>query len=296
MKFGKLENIQDIDFSLPNDHGDTAASLGGNSAKADVYAGGTMWNIPGWKGKLYPNKTKNADLIRLYGQQFGTIELNATHYKIHPPEVMRRWADEMPDDFKFCPKFPQLISHYRRFNNCEQLTDEFLVGIQALGSKAGPSFIQLPPHFAPKHAEALSTYLDRWPVDVAMAIEFRHPDWFSASAEAEMIWRKMKVKGIGAVISDTSGRRDAVHMRMTSKFLILRFGGNNLHPTDDLRLVQWARRIAEWQTLGLNEVHFLVHQPDSINTPETCIRFSEVMKKEGIRNIKSPQLLQSTLF
>lgn len=295
MKFGKLENIDGIDFSLPPDHADTAC-LGVNSAKADVYAGGTMWTIPAWKGKIYPKKSKNADLIRLYGEQFGTIELNATHYKIHPPEVMKRWADEMPEDFKFCPKFPQLISHYRRFNNCEGLTDEFLEAILALGKKAGPSFIQLPPHFAPKHGAALLNYLDRWPIDVAMAIEFRHPEWFTGTPEAELMWQKMKERGIGAVISDTSGRRDAVHMRMTSRFLILRFGGNDLHSTDDSRMVEWAARISKWQDEGLQEVHFLVHQPDSINTPETCIRFSEIMKKEGIRNIKSPRLLQSTLF
>ncbi|MFM1931790.1 MAG: hypothetical protein RL226_1093 [Bacteroidota bacterium] len=296
MKFGKLDHPLGVDFRLPTDHPDTRSVLSLPSVTPRVYCGGTMWNIPAWKGKIYPNKAKSEDFISFYAQQFGTIELNATHYKIHPPEILRRWADATPDDFVFCAKFPQMISHYRRFRNCEGLTDEFLEALTALGEKRGPTFIQLPPNFSPAHATPLLEYLERWPRDVRLAVEFRHPDWFNAHPEAEQVWLAMQQWGIGAVISDTAGRRDAVHMRITAPFLLLRFGGYSLHETDELRLSEWMDRIKQWSAGGMDEVHFLVHQPDSVLTPETCTLIATLAKKRGFNSVKSPSYIQTSLF
>mgnify|MGYP005649604571 CR=1 FL=1 len=143
-----------------------------------------MWTIKSWRGSVYPQKAPQRLWPELYGEQFAAIEFNATHYRIYPPEKMAAWAKDMPRDFRFCAKFPQLISHFRRFNNCEGPTDDFIDGILALGHHAGVSFIQLPPHYAPKHAVALASYLQKWPRELPLAIEFRHADWFSETPEA----------------------------------------------------------------------------------------------------------------
>ena len=74
--------------------------------------------------------------------------------------------------------------------------------------------------------------------------------------------------GMGAVISDTAGRRDALHMRVTAPFVLVRFGGYEGHASDEARLTQWAQRIAEWKDQGLR-----IPPPrpptDSIHTPIT---------------------------
>jgi uncharacterized protein YecE (DUF72 family) len=201
---------------------------------------------------------------------------------------MAQWAEAMPEDFRFCPKFPAIISHYRRFNDCVGPTDDFIQGILALGKKRGPAFIQLPPHFAPKHAHRLNAYLRDWPRELEVAVEFRHPDWFLGGAEAEGTWQTMKDLGIGAVISDTAMRRDAVHMRMTAPFLLLRFGGYAGHPSDQKRMKAWCERIKTWREQGLNSVDFLVHQPDSITTPQTCRAFSELVAHELGLPVRAP--------
>lgn len=292
MKFGKIpEELQQaqlpgVDFSLPSDHVDTEAGLARGLEEVaqgplEVRAGGTMWTIRPWRGKVYPAKAPQRTWPSHYGQAFGTIELNATHYRIHPPERMAEWAAAMPDDFRFCPKFPAIITHYRRFNDCAGPTDDFIAGLDALGDKRGPAFIQLPPHFSPAHAPRLLAYLEQWPVVFEAAVEFRHPEWFSPepahAAMVEAVWQTMRERGIGAVISDTALRRDAVHMRMTAPFLLLRFGGYEGHPSDERRMVDWCERMACWKEKGLKSVHLLVHQPDSIHTPETCRRFAELV-------------------
>ncbi len=292
VKYGKVDDIRGIDFSLPQDHPQTLQVLNNDATVPfELFAGGTMWNIPAWKGKVFPQKTPAKAMIGEYCRQFGTIELNATHYKIHPPETTSRWASEAPERFRFCAKFPQLISHFRRFKNCEGLTDEFINAILAFGKKRGPSFIQLPPNFGPKHAPQLIDYLKKWPLELELAIEFRHPEWFSGEPPAEDVWQLLGERGIGAVISDTAGRRDAVHMRCTAPFLVLRFGGYDLDPSDTRRLTDWVDRLQNWKARGLQHAYLLVHQADSITTPETCILFGKLAKEKLGVDIHTPELI-----
>ncbi|MFM2000329.1 MAG: hypothetical protein RL204_2276, partial [Bacteroidota bacterium] len=119
MKYGKLDSIEGVDFTLPKDHKQTKSLLAGMPVDLTILQGGTMWNIPEWVGKIYPLKTPKKDFLREYAKQFSTIELNATHYRTPTKETVLSWVEAVPESFKFCPKFPQSISHYRRFKNCD---------------------------------------------------------------------------------------------------------------------------------------------------------------------------------
>jgi len=293
MKFGKLEDISGIGFILPPDHPHTLNNLALQRLKEKkIYMGGTMWNIPKWKGKIYPAKTKADQMGPEYCKQFSTIELNATHYKIHGPEIITKWKNFSTKEFMFCPKFPNLITHYRRFLNSEELTAEFLLAISHFEEKLGPSFIQLRPDYSPKYANRLVDYLKTIPEDFNLALEFRHPEWFARNAEAEKVWKLIEERNITAVISATAGRRDALHMRMTSDTLILRFGGYDLDPSDEIRLAQWADRIKYWIENGLNNVHIWMHQFNSIKTPETCILFGKMLEEKTGISVKVPSMVQ----
>lgn len=252
-----------------------------------------MWTIKPWRGNVYPQKTPQRLWPEYYGKQFNAIEFNATHYRIYSAEKMAAWAAVMPEDFRFCTKFPQIISHYRRFARCEGPTDDFIGGLLALGSKRGTTFIQLPPHYAPKHSENLLTYLEAWPREIELSIEFRHPDWFLGGNEAEVVWSRMSEWGIGAVISDTAGRRDALHMRLTASHVMVRFGGYEGHPFDVDRLQSWVRWIDQWKDRGVRSFDFLVHQPDSVHTPTTCRDFAEAVKAQTGIECRSPRLIET---
>ena len=301
MKFGKLDHPPEaLDWRLPaspdgygwsdvQPEGSVGSEAMDSSAPGPmVRAGGTMWTIKPWRGIVYPEKDPQRTWPGHYGRQFGTLEFNATHYRIHPADRMAEWASHMPEDFRFCPKFPQIITHYRRFKNCDGPTDDFIAGLLALGPHLGPSFVQLPPHFAPKHADAMVDYLKAWPRALKVAVEFRHPEWFEGGAQAESVWSLLRELGMGAVISDTAGRRDALHMRITAPFVLVRFGGYEGHDSDRERLRQWAEHIASWAREGLQEFHLLVHQPDSVHTPETCRQFAALVKEHAGLHVQAP--------
>jgi len=289
VKFGKIdinlegEKLNKDHWELPDEKIEWAEKLDPNEntlIRTLVRTGGTSWRIKSWRGSVYPMKDPMRTWPNHYGKRFGNIEFNATHYRIYSPEKMAEWAREMPDDFVFCPKFPALISHYRRFNNCEGPTDDFIGGILALGDKLGPVFLQLPPHYAPKHSEKLIAYLNNWPKEIKMAVEFRHAEWFKGGEEAETVWKLLSDKGIGAVISDTVGRPDALHMRLTAPFLLVRFGGYDGHDSDEKRLMVWCTLLKKLKDAGtpLDSFDLLVHTTDSEFTPEICSQFEAMIQ------------------
>jgi hypothetical protein len=80
--------------------------------------------------------------------------------------------------------------------------------------------------------------------------------------------------------------------------MIVRFGGYERHPLDDYRLQQWTEWINTWQTSGLKSFDFLVHEPDSIRTPQTCIQFAHQLEQSSRLYCRSPRLMntEQTLF
>ena len=119
MKFGSVANPEIIDFTLPNDHPNTKRVL--NKYKDDnvpeLYVGCAKWNRADLKG-FYPRGTK--DELEYYSKQYNSIELNATFYRVFPPEQFAKWYDKTPDGFKFFPKLNQEISHWKRLNEVKE--------------------------------------------------------------------------------------------------------------------------------------------------------------------------------
>ena len=94
--------------------------------------------------------------------------------------------------------------------------------------------------------------------------------------------------GVGAVISDTAGRRDALHMQVTAPHVLVRFGGYEGHPEDVKRLESWAHWIEDAERHGVSEFHLLVHEPDSIHTPYTCRTFSARLSEKHRNSCVTP--------
>ncbi len=264
MKFGKLPDIRWVNFSLPADHPQTATALSShrNEMPPQVFVGSARWGEKDLVGKIYPPKTSPTDYLTHYSRHFSTIELNTTHYRIPTPELVQQWCERTEPGFVFCPKVPQLISHQADFGQSLRATDQFLVGLAAFGNRLGIPFLQLPPSFSPQLGKSLFAYLADWPADVPLAVEFRHPDWFSRPRLFNRAFDLLEELGISVVITDTAGRRDVIHQRLTTPRVFIRFVGNRLHATDYLRVDAWVRRIQRWLAAGVQQVYFIVHQPE----------------------------------
>jgi uncharacterized protein YecE (DUF72 family) len=302
MKFGKLPDIRWVNFTLPPDHPQTAATLSGHRSEAPprVFVGSARWGEKDLVGKIYPPKTPPADYLTHYSRHFSTIELNTTHYRIPTPELVQQWGERTEPGFVFCPKVPQLISHQSDFGQSLRATDQFLAGLAAFGSRLGIPFLQLPPSFTPQRGKALFAYLADWPADVPLAVEFRHPDWFSRLRLFNRAFDLLEELGISVVITDTAGRRDVIHQRLTTPRVFIRFVGNRLHATDYLRIDSWVRRIQRWLAAGVQQVYFIVHQPEEHLCVDLAIYAVEQLNQHCGLSISPPRPInlgvQQSLF
>ncbi len=292
MKFGKLQNIEGVDFSLPPDHPITAESLSA-APPADarrLFIGCTGWSMKEWVGKIYPAGAKTKDFLGHYGRQFNTIELNTTHYRIPTQDTIRKWYEETPADFRFCPKAPQTVSHSRDLGVSQTALPQFADAVAGLQEKLGCCFLQLPPYFGADRLPVIERFVDHWPAGIPLALELRHESWFSGDSTPDALFALLHARGLGVVITDVAGRRDVLHMGLTTPVAMVRFVGNGLHPTDYERADRWTARLQSWFEAGLHNAFFFPHQPDNVHAPEMAQYICRSMEKNGILT-RGPQFL-----
>ncbi|MCL6273428.1 DUF72 domain-containing protein [Muricauda sp. 2012CJ35-5] len=266
MKFGKVEHPELIDFTMPLDHPDTERILSRSNLVNDsnFYIGCAKWNRQDLKN-FYPRGTK--DELVYYASQFNSIELNATFYRIFPPDQYQKWYDRTPANFRFFPKMINRVSHLRRLNDkVYEITDRYLEVTTLLREKMGTIFLQLHGNFGPKNWDRVERYVNYWPKEIPLAMEFRHKDWYADNSIAGDLYYLLKENNIAHVLVDTAGRRDLMHMRLSNNEAFVRYVGAN-HPTDYDRLDDWITRLQQWKSKGLTNIHFFVHQNLELESP-----------------------------
>src|SRR5581483_7422771 len=186
MKFGHLNDVRGIDFTLPEDHPIVENVLSGTASKhPTVYSGLAEWGNEGFPGKIYPLKTKSKDFLKLYGQLFRCVELNATGYRVPTVKTVEGWVAAVPKDFVFCPKVSQPISITSPLGKNEAALKDFQEAMDAFGDRMGTVFLQLRPNFAPKRMDDLLQFIDRWNAGrpngrrLPLHVELRHKGWFT---------------------------------------------------------------------------------------------------------------------
>lgn len=284
MKFGKVDDPENVDFTLPKDHPDTKKVLGKTKGKPNFYIGCAKWNKADLKS-FYPKGTK--DELTYYATQFNSIELNATFYNNFPIETIEGWYNKTPAEFRFFPKLHQGISHWKRLKDAKQPTDVYLDGIAHLQEKLGMLFLQMPDNFGPKNWEALKTYLEDWPSGFPLALELRHTGWYDGSWNSDDLYEVLVRKNISHIITDSAGRRDLLHMRLTTSTAFIRYNGANVD-SDYTRLDDWFARLKIWIEEGIENIYFFVHQNHEEASPLLSAYLIQKINNELGTDLKVP--------
>lgn len=299
MEFGRVEQneLDNIDFSLPAEPSFNKKILSGKSAlNPKVYLGCAKWGRPEWVGKLYPPKAKEKNFLQHYVEHYNCIELNATHYKIYGAAGISKWKEKAKGkDFLFCPKMYQGVTHKGSLKGKEFLTREYLRGIRAFEEKLGPIFVQVSDTFSPNRKDDLFRFMLSLPKELQFFLEVRHPAWFSKEKIREGLFEFLSENNIGAVITDTAGRRDCAHMHLTIPKTFIRFVGNSLHKTDYTRCDAWVQRMKYWLNNGIKELFFIMHMHDEATSPELTVYLVDKLNKECGLNLIKPKFVEQEL-
>lgn len=297
MDFGKLTNIEGVDFTFPKENSSNVNILPGfPSEEFSLAVGCPIWSEKSWVGKVYPKGTKEKDYLKYYAEKFPAIELNATHYNIPDEGTVIRWHDSVPENFKFCPKIPQSISHAKDIVKMSDSMKVFMDSLLPLGKKLGTTFLQLSPYFGPDKVKQLIYFLNGIPDGFPLSVEFRHEGWYKDKLKFDKIFNYLEDRLMGAVITDVAGRRDVLHQRLANRTAFIRFIGNNLHASDYKRIDDWVVLLKKWQAEGLKEIYFFAHTPDVSLCPDLAIYFSKKMEVPVVQLPPPDQTIQGSLF
>lgn len=297
MEFGRVTEaeLDSVDFSLLKEPAGNKKVLKGKPAKnAKVYLGCAKWGRTEWVGKIYPPKTKEKDFLQHYVNHYNSIELNATHYKVYGEAGIKKWAEKAKGkDFKFCPKMYKGVTHFGSLKGKEFITNEFFRGIMGFEEHLGPIFVQVSDSFSPNRRKELFDYLASLPKDLQFFLEVRHPDWFAKEDIQQEMMETLTSLNMGAVITDTAGRRDCAHMHLTIPKAFIRYVGNSLHPTDYTRTDAWVKRMKYWLDHGMQELYFFMHMHDEATSPELTVYLVDKMNKECGLDLIKPTFIDS---
>lgn len=295
MKFGQVADPSQIDFTLPKDHPQTKFILNQNKKSLEnISIGCAKWNKTDLKG-FYPKGTK--DELTYYATQFNSIELNATFYGMPTAEQVQTWKEKTPKDFKFFPKITNTVSHFRRLLNVADVVTQFASAVLNFDEKLGMVFLQLHDNFKPKDYDRLEKFVQDWPKEVPLAIELRNTEWFTDEEVFNTVCELFEMNNITNIIVDTAGRRDMLHMRLTTSDAFIRYVGANAE-SDYARLDDWLEKIKIWKKEGLQNLYFFVHQNVEKASPLLSAYFIEKVNKEFGTNIHIPTMASEkpTLF
>jgi uncharacterized protein YecE (DUF72 family) len=142
----------------------------------ELYAGTSGFSYPEWKGPFYPAEMHDDALLGFYAARLPTVEINNTFYRMPRAETLARWAERVPDGFRFILKAPQRITHKSRLEGTAEAVAYLWKTAGSLGAHLGPFLFQLPPYLRAS-ADKLRRFLAELPPGMRAAFEFRHDSW-----------------------------------------------------------------------------------------------------------------------
>ena len=252
------------------------------------YLGCPSWSENAWREYLYPESARPAEFLGLYAQVFNAVEGNTTFYARPAAATVQRWAETMPEHFRFTAKFPGDISHGGDLR--EQLTaaQSFLQLLSPLGARVSPLWLQLPASFAPQRLAELAGFIDG--LERPLAVEVRHREFFAKGDAERMLNRLLLDRGVEricldprALFSCTSSDPSVLHAQSKkpkvpprpaafTQFPQVRFIGHPELEANDPFLLPWVEKIAVWIEEGRTPYIFL-HTADNLLAAKLAQRF-----------------------
>lgn len=229
-----------------------------------IYVGTSGYAYKEWKGKFYPEKISPQEMLRFYSERLNTVEINNTFYRMPKESVLATWAEQVPANFVFALKAPQVITHLKQLRNVSDETEYLFRTLSVLDGKLGPVLFQFPKSFR-KNRPVLEDFLALIPADATSAFEFRSPSWLD-----DEILDLLRKNESSLCIAD-SDENPVNEIIPTAKWGYLRLRRPDYTDAD---LSQWTERILsqKWERAFV----FFKHEDEAGGT-EMAMRFQELI-------------------
>jgi uncharacterized protein YecE (DUF72 family) len=206
---------------------------------APVRIGCSGWNYRHWRGSFYPETLPMKRWFDYYAEQFDTVEINNSFYRLPKAETFDAWREQAPDGFCYSVKANRFLTQAKKLKDCEEPMARMMMPVRHLGDALGPLLFQLPPRFH-VNLERLETFLGLLPHDVRAVFEFRDASWY-----CDAVFELLDRHSAGFCVHDMPGLESP--RLATGPLAYLRFhggGGKYQGRYRDAVLQDWADWIA----------------------------------------------------
>jgi uncharacterized protein YecE (DUF72 family) len=229
-----------------------------------LFTGTSGYSYKEWKGKFYPADIPSAKMLNFYSEHFNTVEINNTFYRMPKIEVLEKWRNEVPEDFKFIIKAPKLITHIKKLEP-DDSTDYFIKTVSSMGDHLGVILFQLPP-YAKKDINKLISFTGFLPDGLKAAFEFRNISWFD-----DEVYDCLRKKNFALCQADTD-ETPVDGIISTADWGYLRLRKLNYNATE---LKNWGKAVSSG---SWNEAYVIFKHEDEAKGPEYARNFMQLAK------------------
>lgn len=216
------------------------------------------WIYPHWRGLFYPERLPVKRWFAYYAEEFDTVEINNSFYRLPKPEAFEAWRDQAPPGFRYAVKANRFLTQAKKLKDCAEPLERMMTPFRHLGEPLGPILYQLPPRFK-LNLERLDSFLALAPKDVVNVFEFRDPSWY-----ADEVFALLDRHGASFCAHDMPG--SASERRAVGKVAYLRFhGGLSKYygRYRDEHLLEWADWIAGEARAGREVWAYFNNDPEA---------------------------------
>jgi uncharacterized protein YecE (DUF72 family) len=205
-----------------------------------ILVGTSGFDYKDWRGTFYPRLIKSSERLAFYAEQFDTVELNVTFYRMPAASAFRGWRDAVPEGFVFSVKASRYLTHIKRLVDARPSVEYLMERAGELGDRLGPILLQLPPSLE-IDLERLDKTLEAFGNEVRVAVEPRHKSWFVPE-----LCDVLRQYNAAFVLADRNG--PITPLWATSGWFYLRMHQGLARPRPcygEAALRSWVRRIGE---------------------------------------------------
>lgn len=179
--------------------------------------------VPGAK-QSFPIEFQHKSRLNFYSSLFNTLEINSSFYKVPLSSTFEKWAQDVPENFRFTIKLWREITHVKKLNVDFGNITRFLQAADQTGNKKGCILVQFPGKITLEYYNEVEQIFlrlqendphNKW----RKAIEFRSPTWYVSET-----YELLEEFGASIVLHDIPKSKNS-EINKPAQFVYLRFHG-----------------------------------------------------------------------
>jgi uncharacterized protein YecE (DUF72 family) len=148
-----------------------------STGRGSVRIGCSGWVYKHWRGILYPEGLAQTRWFARYAEEFDTVEINNSFYRLPPASTFEKWRKQAPPGFCYAVKANRFLTQAKKLKDCEEPLERMMNSVRSLADRLGPMLYQLPPKMN-LNLERLESFLQVLPKGVNSVFEFRNTSWY----------------------------------------------------------------------------------------------------------------------